>query len=142
MSYVSCLMSHVFCLLFLYQSNGTLRCPWGIPITVFEQECRFFQLPEMEIEIMIGKHLQTSLGVSRGGFAKTGSSQKVNECGLRLKVFSWFSFLLLFLLASPFFFTSNQSNCLKLINKLTSMLFEHLLMACTLFDCFLIFGWE
>ena len=33
-------------ILFFYQSQGILRCPPGIPIEVFEEECIFFQLPE------------------------------------------------------------------------------------------------
>ena len=33
-------------ILFFYQSRGILRCPPGIPLDVFEQECVFFQIPD------------------------------------------------------------------------------------------------
>ena len=39
-------------ILFFYQSRGSLTCPMGIPFKVFETECRFFQLPEKQIEKM------------------------------------------------------------------------------------------
>lgn len=39
-------------ILFFYQSDGLLRCPDGIPLEMFEEECRFFDLPETFISIM------------------------------------------------------------------------------------------
>ena len=39
-------------ILYFYQSNGSLNCPQGIPIAVFENECRYFRLPEKEIREM------------------------------------------------------------------------------------------
>ena len=33
-------------ILYFYQSHGMLRCPPQVPLCVFEEECRFFQLPE------------------------------------------------------------------------------------------------
>ena len=32
-------------ILFLYQSNGILNCPAGVQIPIFEEECRYFELP-------------------------------------------------------------------------------------------------
>ena len=37
-------------ILFFYQSGGVLVCPPGIPFHLFEEECRFFELPETAIE--------------------------------------------------------------------------------------------
>ena len=37
-------------ILFFYQSNGLLRCPPGLPISLFEEECRFFELPDSSIK--------------------------------------------------------------------------------------------
>ena len=34
-------------ILFFYQSNGTLTCPPGVSLEVFETECKFFKLPEI-----------------------------------------------------------------------------------------------
>ena len=39
-------------ILYFYQSNGTLSCPLGIPITIFEQECRNFYIPDYFIDSM------------------------------------------------------------------------------------------
>lgn len=39
-------------ILYFYQSNGTLNCPFGISIDVFEQECCFFKLPNNFIDAM------------------------------------------------------------------------------------------
>ena len=39
-------------ILFFYQSNGTLNCPMGVSIDLFEQECRFFELPRKFIDQM------------------------------------------------------------------------------------------
>ena len=39
-------------ILHCYQSRGTLYCPKGIPINVFEIECRFFQLLQHSIDRM------------------------------------------------------------------------------------------
>ena len=39
-------------ILYFYQSNGTLNCPTGISIDLFEQECYFFQLPKTLIDAM------------------------------------------------------------------------------------------
>ena len=36
-------------ILYYYQSRGTLNCPRGVPLKIFENECRFFQLSEKEI---------------------------------------------------------------------------------------------
>ena len=33
-------------IIFFYQSDGLLRCPIGLPLDLFEEECRFFQIPE------------------------------------------------------------------------------------------------
>ena len=33
-------------ILFFYQSNGILKCPPELPLSLFEEECRFFELPE------------------------------------------------------------------------------------------------
>ena len=33
-------------ILFFYQSGGVLRCPYGVPYDLFEDECRYYQLPE------------------------------------------------------------------------------------------------
>lgn len=40
-------------ILYFYQSNGYLECPLDIPIKLFEEECRFFQLPGYAIETLI-----------------------------------------------------------------------------------------
>lgn len=39
-------------ILFFYQSNGILRRPPDIPVSVFYDECKFFELPDKEIERM------------------------------------------------------------------------------------------
>ena len=39
-------------ILHFYQSNGTLNCPMGVSIDLFEQECSFFQLPKKSIDNM------------------------------------------------------------------------------------------
>ena len=39
-------------ILYFYQSNGTLNCPPGIKIPVFEAECRYFELPDEIINRM------------------------------------------------------------------------------------------
>ena len=39
-------------ILFFYQSNGILRCPPGMAIDIFEEECEFFQIPEELIYVM------------------------------------------------------------------------------------------
>ena len=39
-------------ILFFYQSNGILRCPSDIPVKFFEDECRFFHLPDDKISNM------------------------------------------------------------------------------------------
>ena len=39
-------------ILFFYQSNGTLNCPVGTSISLFEDECRYFQLPIKYIHSM------------------------------------------------------------------------------------------
>ena len=36
-------------ILFFYQSNGILQCPPELPLRLFEEECRFFQIPEEAI---------------------------------------------------------------------------------------------
>lgn len=39
-------------ILFFYQSDGILRCPPDIPTDTFEEECRFYELPEKSIDSM------------------------------------------------------------------------------------------
>ena len=39
-------------ILFFYQSNGTLNCPVGTSISLFEEECLYFQLPTKFIHTM------------------------------------------------------------------------------------------
>ena len=43
-------------ILFFYQSNGILQCPPELPLSLFEEECRFFQLPEDVIERLSRYH--------------------------------------------------------------------------------------
>lgn len=37
-------------ILFFYQSNGILQCPDQIPVDLFEEECRYFMMPEEAID--------------------------------------------------------------------------------------------
>ena len=39
-------------ILHFYQSNGTLKCPSGTPISLFEQECKYFCIPKRSIYSM------------------------------------------------------------------------------------------
>ena len=41
------------CILYFYQSKGTLNCPKGVPIKVFEEECAFFRIPRRFINDMM-----------------------------------------------------------------------------------------
>ena len=41
-------------ILFFYQSNGLLECPPELPLSLFEEECRFFELPEKVITRLRG----------------------------------------------------------------------------------------
>ena len=36
-------------ILFFYQSGGVLSCPHGVPYSLFEEECRYYELPEEAI---------------------------------------------------------------------------------------------
>jgi hypothetical protein len=42
-------------ILYLYQSPGRLTCPPGVPVDIFEEECRFFELPDKSIRHMRAK---------------------------------------------------------------------------------------
>lgn len=39
-------------ILYYYQSKGMLKCPFGVPVEIFEEECRYFELPGNEIDKM------------------------------------------------------------------------------------------
>ena len=39
-------------ILYFYQSNGTLNCPMGVQIDLFEKECSFFKIPKIFIDKM------------------------------------------------------------------------------------------
>ena len=39
-------------ILFYYQSNGMLRCPLDVNVRVFEEECKFFRIPQYSINSM------------------------------------------------------------------------------------------
>ena len=39
-------------ILYFYQSHGTLNCPMGIAITIFEIECQYFKIPQKIINTM------------------------------------------------------------------------------------------
>ena len=48
-------------ILFFYQSNGILQCPPELPLSLFEEECRFFQIPEdlisnLRPQLLFGKY--------------------------------------------------------------------------------------
>ena len=64
-------------ILYYYQSRGTLNCPKGIPIDIFENECRYFQLPEKDI---------TEMKVKEGLIFDLDSGSKK---GLSFKVKIW-----------------------------------------------------
>ena len=40
-------------ILFFYQSYGTLNCPMGMPINMFESECKVFRIPRTFIDSML-----------------------------------------------------------------------------------------
>ena len=45
-------------ILFFYQSRGLLSCPPGVAYDLFEEECRFYELPEEAIKRIKPKELQ------------------------------------------------------------------------------------
>ena len=69
-------------ILFFYQSNGILQCPDKIPIDLFEEECRFFQIPEDAIKNLRSK------GRIFDAIVSDDESVKVENDTLKLKIWN------------------------------------------------------
>ena len=69
-------------ILFYYQSNGILLCPYEGLIDLFEEECRFFQLPEQAITNIRSKLCTLEFPKNTTSFAC------VETAGIKLKLWN------------------------------------------------------
>ena len=87
-------------ILFFFQSNGILSCPVGIPVNIFEDECKFFGVPERDIYAMKVKEgiiPESKLRPNDYTDIEASAQQvlwrilEIPDSSLSARIFSWFS---------------------------------------------------
>ena len=70
-------------ILYFYQSNGRFNCPHGIPVPVFESECRYFGISEQLIN-----DLKRREGIIFDAEEEGDKNSNVGESSFRVKVWN------------------------------------------------------